>query len=197
MSLREKAVPREAEKEKDWASESDCCVTCLSRRTNCPHEKWTQRVVLQVVNASCCNLDKDYKCYSLSLFSLKMRDSRWAFSVDVPLKQTRKGKHDGILAFPQITKLCVVPVLKYIRRSKDVGGRECKLLLSHQKSHKHVSKDILARWLRDVLNKAGVTRSSLVHTVPLQQRSPVVHRWISSFQLQGGAQNLHSHVSTR
>ena len=98
--------------------------------------------------------------HSLSLSSLKVSDSRWVFSVDVPLKQTRKGKHLApleFLAFPQNNKLCVVSVLKeYVRRTKDVRGSETKLLLSHQKPHKHVSKDTLARWLRDVLSKAGV-----------------------------------------
>ena len=98
--------------------------------------------------------------HSLSLSSLKVSDSRWVFSVDVPLKQTRKGKHLApleFLAFPQNNKLCVVSVLKeYVRRTKDVRGSETKLLLSHQKPHKHVSKDTLARWLTVVLNKAGV-----------------------------------------
>ena len=61
----------------------------------------------------------------------------------------------------------------------DVRVSESKLVISYQMSHKHVSKDTQARWLRDVLSKAGVdtqqfgahsTRvasSSLVQTVPV------------------------------
>ena len=43
---------------------------------------------------------------------------------------------------------------EYVRRTKDVRGSETKLLLSHQKPHKHVSKDTLARCMRDVLSEA-------------------------------------------
>ena len=134
--------------------------------------------------------------HSLSLSSLKVSDSRWVFSVDVPLKQTRKGKHLApleFLAFPQNNKLCVVSVLKeYVRRTKDVRGSETKLLLSHQKPHKHVSKDTLARWLRDVLIKAGVdTQQFGAHSTCAASTSAAATcgPWMSYFELQDGARN--------
>ena len=53
---------------------------------------------------------------------------------------------------------CVVSVLENtcVERITWEGGRESKLLIGYQKPYKHVSKDTLARWLRDVLNKADV-----------------------------------------
>ena len=82
------------------------------------------------------------------------------FTVDVLLKQSRKGKHSApleFLTFPQNEKLCIVSVLKeYLRRTKEIRGEENKLLLSYQVPHKPVSKNTLARWLRQVLNGAGV-----------------------------------------
>ena len=94
------------------------------------------------------------------LYIVYQSDSKCVFTVDVLLKQSRKGKHSApleFLTFPQNEKLCIVSVLKeYLRRTKEIRGEENKLLLSYQVPHKPVSKNTLARWLRQVLNGAGV-----------------------------------------
>ena len=101
-----------------------------------PHEKLTMRELSYklVMLLALLSGQRLQTLHSLSLSSLKVSDSRWVFSVDVPLKQTRKGKHLApleFLAFPQNNKLCVVSVLKeYVRRTKDVRGSETKLLIS-------------------------------------------------------------------
>ena len=62
-----------------------------------------------------------------------------------------------LLAFAQNEKLCIVSVLnEYLRRTKEIRGEESKLLLSYQAPHMPVSKNTLARWLRQVFNGAGV-----------------------------------------
>ena len=98
--------------------------------------------------------------HSLSVPSQKSYDSWCLFTVNVLFKQSRKRKHLApleFLAFPQNGRLCVVSVLKeYLSKMKGIGGKEDKLFLSHQKPHRYISKDTLARWLRDVLNGAGV-----------------------------------------
>ena len=98
--------------------------------------------------------------HCLSVSSMKMSDSKCVFTVDVLLKQSRKGKHLApleFLAFPQNEKLCIVSVLnEYLRMTKEIRGEENKLLLSYQAPHKPVSRNTLARWLRQVLNGAGV-----------------------------------------
>ena len=103
------------------------------------------------------------QCHTLhcsSVSSVKMSDSKCVFTVDVLLKQSRKGKHLApleFLAFPQNEKLCILSVLKeYLHRMKEVRGEENKPLLSYQAPHKPVSKNTLARWLRQALNRAGV-----------------------------------------
>ena len=145
-----------------------------------PHEKLTLRELSYklVMLLTLLSGQRLQTLHSLSLSSLKVSDSRWVFSVDVPLKQTRRGMHLApleFLAFPQNNKLIVVSVLKeYVRRTKDVRGSETKLLLSHQKPHKHVSKDTLARWLRDVLSKAGVdTQQFGAHSTRVASTSAV------------------------
>ena len=91
---------------------------------------------------------------------MKKSDSKCVFTMDVLLKQSRKGKYLApleFLAFPQNEKLCIVSVLKeYLRTTEEIWGEKNKLLLSYQAPHKPVSKNTLARWLRQVLNGAGV-----------------------------------------
>ena len=55
-------------------------------------------------------------------------------------------------------KNCIVSVLKeYLpRRTEEIRWEGNKLLLSYQALQKPVSKNTLARWLRQVLNGAGV-----------------------------------------
>ena len=89
-----------------------------------------------------------------------MSDSKCMFTVDVLLKLSRKGKHLApleFLVFPQNEKLCIVSLLReYLCRTEEIRGEEKKLLLSYQALHKPVSRNTLARWLRQVLNGAGV-----------------------------------------
>ena len=61
-------------------------------------------------------------------------DSKCVFTVNVLLKQSRKGKHSApmeSMALPQNEKLCIVGVLKeYLRRTKEIREEENKPLLS-------------------------------------------------------------------
>ena len=90
---------------------------------------------------------------------MKMSYSKYVFTVDVLLKQSRKGKHLAsleFLAFTQIEKLCIVSVSKEcLRRRKEIRGNEHKLLPNYQAPLNPVSKDTLAKWPRDVLNGGG------------------------------------------
>ena len=55
---------------------------------------------------------------------MKISDSKCVFTVDVLLKQSRKGKHLApleFLAFPHNEKVCIVSVLKeYLHRTKKI-----------------------------------------------------------------------------
>ena len=46
--------------------------------------------------------------------------------------------------------------MKNLARTQDLRKDQDQLLLSYQKPHHPVTKDTLARWLRDILNKSGL-----------------------------------------
>ena len=45
---------------------------------------------------------------------------------------------------------------EYLARTQDLRKDRDQLLLSYQKPHHPITKDTLARWLRDILNKSEV-----------------------------------------
>ena len=53
----------------------------------------------------------------------------------------------------------VAAIREYIRRTKDLRGTEAQLFISYQKPYGPVSKSTAARWIRDVLHRAGVDTS--------------------------------------
>ena len=121
--------------------------------------------------------------HCLSLASMKISDAKCVFSIDVLLKHSRKGKHLAPLefvAFPQNSRLCVVSVLKeYLCRTKELRGSENMLLISYQKPYKHISKDTLARWIRDVLQRAGVdTQHFGAHSTRMASTTAAVSRGV-------------------
>ena len=82
------------------------------------------------------------------------------FQITSLLKQSRRGHHSApfeLMAYPGNSKLCIVEVLReYLARTQDLRKDRDQLLLSYQKPHHPVTKDTLARWLRDILNKSGL-----------------------------------------
>ena len=133
-----------------------CCYTLCY-----PHDELTLKelsyklvMLLALLSGQRCQT-----LHCLFVSSVKMSDSKCAFTVDVLLKQPRKGKHLAsleFLAFTQIEKLCIVSVSKEcLRRTKEIRGNEHKLLLSYQAPLNPVSTDTLARRPRDVLNGGG------------------------------------------
>ena len=55
---------------------------------------------------------------------------------------------------------------------EEIRGEENKLLLSYQEPHKPVSRNTLARWLRQVLSGAGVdTAQFSAHSSAVQWRA--------------------------
>ena len=53
----------------------------------------------------------------------------------------------------------VAAIREYICRTKDLRGTETQLLISYQKPYGPVSKSTVARWIRDVLHRAGADTS--------------------------------------
>ena len=83
-------------------------------------------------------------------------DGRYRITVCDKLKQTKPGRHleaIDLFAYPNDKKLFVVEDLKeYLHRTEQL----LKLLLSCFKSFKPVSKDTISRWIKQILEAAGI-----------------------------------------
>lgn len=78
------------------------------------------------------------------------------------LKHTRPGKHQNEFVFKkyQDRDLCIVDTLSaYLNMTAPLRGEETVLFISFHKPHKRVSKDTIARWIKLVLNQAGIDTS--------------------------------------
>ena len=75
-------------------------------------------------------------------------------------KQSRQGKPIESFffpSFPQNPILCPVRTLSvYLDKTNQVRGSETKLFLSFIKPHKAVTSSTIARWLRTILEQAGI-----------------------------------------
>ena len=76
------------------------------------------------------------------------------------LKQGRQGyKPDTLVlkAFPADKRLCVHHYLSiYLKRTLDIRGSEKKVILTSRRPYKAATRDTLSRWIKDILQKAGI-----------------------------------------
>ena len=95
-----------------------------------------------------------------SLSSMKLSSSMCVFQITSLLKQSRRGHHLApieLMVYPGKSKLSIVAMLpEYLARTQDLRKDWDQLLLSYQKPHHPITKDTLARWLRDIVNKSGL-----------------------------------------
>ena len=82
------------------------------------------------------------------------------FEITKLLKTSKPGKHQGHLEFrsyPVDRRLCVVTCLKqYVKLTEPVRAGHDSLWLSYSKPFKPVSRDTISRWIRNVLENAGI-----------------------------------------
>ena len=98
--------------------------------------------------------------HALDVSHVTLTDENCIFYVQKLLKTSRPGKHLGRLEFRNFDedkKLCIVTVLKeYVHRTQLTRGNFTQLLLSYCKPFKPVCTDTIARWLKKVLENAGI-----------------------------------------
>ena len=84
----------------------------------------------------------------------------YRITIQEKLKHTKPGKHLApldLLDFPEGPSLSVTLHLQeYLKRTNSYRGEHSQLLLSYVKPFKPVSKDTLYRWVKKVLNSAGI-----------------------------------------
>ena len=97
--------------------------------------------------------------HKLSVKSMKLEYNMCVFYITSLLKQSKQGKHLApleLLSFPRTKNILVI---------KEGRDGHTQLLLSYLKPHLPISKDTLARWIRDVLHKAGVDTQFGAHSI--------------------------------
>lgn len=98
--------------------------------------------------------------HSLSIRNMLQTDEKIVFNIMELLKTSKPSKHWGrleFIAYPEDKRLCVVTCLKhYLKLTGPLRGDFEQLLLSYQKPHKPVASETIGRWLKNVLNKAGI-----------------------------------------
>jgi len=103
------------------------------------------------------------RCQTLHFLNIKdmtFKKNSVCFQIQNLLKQSRPGNYGTTIdleAYPPDRRLCVVKLLKcYLDRTAHLRGNETQLFINFQKPYKKVSKDTLSRWLKLVLNAAGI-----------------------------------------
>ena len=100
--------------------------------------------------------------HMLSMDGYKRTEDRFIFMLNGSIKQNRPGYRVGSLefrAYPPDERLCVyVGLTEYLVRTRDlrIGNGDGSLLLSYVKPHGHVTRDTISRWIRTVLDMAGI-----------------------------------------
>ena len=101
--------------------------------------------------------------HSLTTRDMKVYHNKVVFIVSELTKTSKPGKHCTTLEFLSYDndpRLCLVSCLKeYLDRTANMRQDHQKLLVSYQKPHKAISKDTLARWLKQELKLAGIDTS--------------------------------------
>ena len=97
--------------------------------------------------------------HAIKATDIKVTSEKCFIPIYDPLKQTRRGKHIKPLEFKVYTKepkLCVVSNLSaYFEKTRSIRSSS-PLFISYIKPHKAVSKDTIARWCRDIMEKSGI-----------------------------------------
>ena len=113
-----------------------------------------------------CALVTGQHCQSLHLMNLEtmhMENNSYTFDIQQLVKQSAPSNVQPVLAiprFPSDASLCVATVLdEYIRRTTSLRGNEKQLFISFIRPHKKVSKESISRWIKNVMQAAGIDTS--------------------------------------
>lgn len=103
------------------------------------------------------------RCQTLqasSLDNMRLANDECTFYFTKLLKTFRPGKHQSPLVLKALTpreQICPIKALReYVKRTKNLRAQEDQLLISYQQPHKGVETDTISRWLKDILQQAGI-----------------------------------------
>ena len=122
-------------------------------------EKLTYKLVIMLIA-----LITGQRCQTIHLMRLdnmQVLDDKTRFIISDHVKQSRPGREQPVLVLPKYTvkNMCAVATLnEYINRTSSLRSDQY-LLISLVKPHKRVSKNTIARWIKNVLRLAGIDMS--------------------------------------
>ncbi|XP_061170177.1 uncharacterized protein LOC133179433 [Saccostrea echinata] len=94
----------------------------------------------------------------LSITNMCLTTDSVQFYIDQLLKQSRPGKHLGILRFQKYHEenVCIIKHLNmYVDKTKHLRDTD-NLLVSYQKPHGAVTPETISRWIKSVLAASGI-----------------------------------------
>ena len=113
--------------------------------------------------AMLCSLVTGQRIQSLHLMSLDHMSKgpdHCVFHIQDIVKQSAPGRKQPELIIPVFRaepKLCVFShLMEYLHRTEKLRGEEKRLFVSYIKPHKWVSKDTIVRWIKSVMESAGI-----------------------------------------
>ena len=126
--------------------------------------------------------------HSITVGSVNVYHEKVVIVIPKLIKQSRRKRHLPpleLMAFEN-PKLCIVHTInEYLHRTQSMRAVNKKgeidensnLFLSYLKPHKPVSRDTVARWIRDVLTKSGIdTRLFTPHSTRSASTSAAVRK---------------------
>ena len=105
-------------------------------------------------------MQRSQTIHAIDITDIKFFDSLVIIPIHNLMKQSSQRNNRIFLHLkPYLIdpSICVVEALKaYIARTKTIRGNVTQLFMSYQKPYKAVSKDTISRWLKKVLEEAGI-----------------------------------------
>lgn len=97
---------------------------------------------------------------ALNVTNMKIQEDKIIFVVSDRLKTTRPGHESVNVVFPALRDNCPLcprlHLLEYIKRTEALRNGCTQLFISYCKPHKSVTSSTLARWIKQVLETAGI-----------------------------------------
>ena len=111
-----------------------------------------------------CALVRGQRCQTLHFMNLgqvrRNPKTSHIFCIDQIVKQSTPSREQPILLRPKVvadSMLCVATVLdQHIDRTSSLQGEEQQLFGSYVQPHQGVSKDTISRWIKTVMQQAGL-----------------------------------------
>lgn len=103
------------------------------------------------------------RCQTIHLIDvnyIQAMQGKFRITIQQKLKQTKPGRHIEpieLVEFTEDKKLCIVEHLQeYLSKTRNLRGGHTQLLLSYIKPYRPVTKDTISRWVKSVLQQAGI-----------------------------------------